>query len=175
MFNFSPFHVSKHIAIIMLLVCSFKVVLLLPRVKCPLYYKFPIDCSLIHLFKTNARPHVAFWHRFRPVSPRFRPSNQFSLSGKCFVWLFLDPPSIIHIIHDRIVNETDVLLLNCTGDGNPLPKISWSRLPDNITVSKVLKITGKQDEGLYRCIAENGVGNAATKDVYITVLCKSNS
>ena len=70
MFNFSPFHVSKHIAIIMLLVCSFMVVLLVPRVKCPLYYKFPIDCSLKHLFKTNARPHVAFWHRFRPVFAR---------------------------------------------------------------------------------------------------------
>ena len=97
-----------------------------------------------------------------------------SLSVKCFVWLFLDPPSITHIIHDRIVNETDVVLLNCTADGNPLPRINWTRLPDNITVSKVLNITGKQDEGLYRCTAKNGVGNAATKDVNITVLCKSN-
>ena len=97
-----------------------------------------------------------------------------SLSGKCFVWFFLDPPSITHIIHDRIVNETDVVLLNCTADGNPLPRINWTRLPDNITVSKVLNITGKQDEGLYRCTAKNGVGNAATKDVNITVLCKSN-
>ena len=98
-----------------------------------------------------------------------------SLSGKCFVWLFLDPPSITHIIHDRIVNETDVVLLNCTGDGNPLPTINWTRLSDNITVSKVLNIAGKQDEGLYRCSAENGIGNAATKDVNITVRCKSNS
>ena len=106
--------------------------------------------------------------------PRFRLSNQFSLSGKCFVWLFLDPPSITHVIHDRIVNETDVVLLNCTGDGNPPPLIRWTRLADNITVSKVLNITGEQDEGLYRCTAENGVGNAATKDVNITVLCKSN-
>ena len=98
-----------------------------------------------------------------------------SLTGKCFFWLFSDPPSITHIIHDRIVNETDVVLLNCTADGNPLPRINWTRLPDNITVSKVLNITGKQDEGLYRCTAENGVGNAATLDVKITVLCKSNS
>ena len=35
MFNFSPFYVSKHIAIIMLLVRSFMVVLLVPKVKCP--------------------------------------------------------------------------------------------------------------------------------------------
>ena len=98
-----------------------------------------------------------------------------SLTGKCFVWLFLDPPSITHIIHDRIVNETDVVQLNCTADGNPPPTISWTRLPDNNPISKVLNITSKQDEGLHRCTAENGVGNVATKDVNITVLCKSNS
>lgn len=85
------------------------------------------------------------------------------------------PSSITHIIHDRIVNETDVVQLNCTADGNPPPKIRWTRVPDNNPVSKVLNITGKQDEGLYRCTAENGVGNVATKDVNITVLCKSNS
>ena len=97
------------------------------------------------------------------------------LSSKCFVWLFSDPPSISHIIHDRIVNETDVAQLNCTADGNPLPSIRWTHVPDNNPVSKVLQITGKQDEGLYRCTAENGIGNAATQDVNITVLCKSNS
>ena len=92
-----------------------------------------------------------------------------------FCLVVSDPPSITHIIHDMIVNETDVVLLDCTADGNPLPTIRWTRLPDNITVSKVLLITGKQDEGLYRCTTENGVGNAATQDVNITVLCKSNS
>ena len=54
MFNFSPFYASKHIAIIMLLVCSFMVVLLVPNVKCPFYCKFPIDCSLIHDLKVVA-------------------------------------------------------------------------------------------------------------------------
>ena len=98
-----------------------------------------------------------------------------SLSGKCFVWLFLDPPRITYIIHDRIVNETDVVQLNCTADGNPHPKPRWTRLPGNNSVSKTLQITGKEDEGLYRCTAENGIGNAATQDVNITVLCKSNS
>ena len=98
-----------------------------------------------------------------------------SLSGKCFVWLFLDPPSITHIIHDRIVNETDVVRLNCTADGNPQPTIRWTHVPDNSPVFEVLQITGKQGEGLYRCTAENGVGNAATEDVNITVFCKSNS
>ena len=53
MFNFSPFYVSKHIAIIMLPVCSFMVVfnLLAVRIKCPFNRKFHIDCSQIHLLK----------------------------------------------------------------------------------------------------------------------------
>ena len=98
-----------------------------------------------------------------------------SFNGKCFVWLFSDPPSITHIIHDRIVNETDVVQLNCTADGNPQPTIRWTLVPDNSPVFKVLQIAGKQNEGLYRCTAENGVGNEATQDVNITVLCKLNS
>ena len=97
------------------------------------------------------------------------------VNGKCFFWLFSDPPSITHIIHDRIVNETDVVQLNCTADGSPLPTIRWTRVLDNNSVSKVLQIAGKQEEGLYRCTAENGIGNAAKQDVNITVLCKSNS
>ena len=89
--------------------------------------------------------------------------------------MFLDPPRITHIILDRIVNETDVVQLNCTADGNPQPTIRWTRVPDNNLELKVLNIAGKQEEGLYRCTAENGIGIAATQDVNITVLCKSNS
>lgn len=98
-----------------------------------------------------------------------------SLGGKCFVWLFPDSSSITRIIPDMIVNETDVVQLNCTADGNPRPETRWTRLPENNTVSKVLQITGKEDEGLYRCTAKNGIGYAATQDVNITVLRKSYS
>ena len=68
-----------------------------------------------------------------------------------------------------------VVQLNCTADGNPQPTIRWTRVLDNNSVSKVLQIAGKQEEGLYRCTAENGMRNAAKQDVNITVLCKSNS
>ena len=36
-----------------------------------------------------------------------------------------------------------------------------------------LTITGKQDEGGYRCTGDNKVGNPAASDVFITVQCKS--
>ena len=114
-------------------------------------------------------------HGHKDLQSTSRTLQLLSLSDKRFVWLFSDPPSITHIIHDRIVNETDVVQLNCTADGNPQPTIRWTRVPDNSPVPKVLQITGKQEEGLYRCTAENGVGTAATQDVNVTVLCKSNS
>ena len=98
-----------------------------------------------------------------------------SYIAKRFFSFGSDPPSITHIIHDRIVNETDVVQLNCTADDSPLPTIRWTRVLDNNSVSKVLQIAGKQEEGLYSCTAENGIGNAAKQDVNITVLCKSNS
>ena len=72
------------------------------------------------------------------------------------------------------------MLLNCTADGNPEPNITWNRLAGNGAVVHVgpaetyLNITGKQDEGGYTCIADNGIGNAAFSDVLnITVKCKS--
>lgn len=64
--------------------------------------------------------------------------------------------------------------LDCAADGNPEPTITWTRLSDNSVVAMPLKITGKQDEGAYRCTAGNGIGNPAKGNVFITVLCKSN-
>ncbi|XP_068733675.1 uncharacterized protein [Montipora capricornis] len=83
----------------------------------------------------------------------------------------LDPPKITSISLNQTVAEGDVVLLNCTADGNPKPNITWNRLSRNGVVVRVgpaekyLNITGKQDEGGYRCIADNGIGNAAFSDV----------
>ena len=38
-----------------------------------------------------------------------------------------------------------------------------------------LKITGRKDQGGYRCTAYNGIGDPDTADVFITVESKSNS
>ncbi|XP_068734399.1 MAM domain-containing glycosylphosphatidylinositol anchor protein 1-like [Montipora capricornis] len=80
-----------------------------------------------------------------------------------------DPSRIASISFNQTVAQEDVVLLNCTADGNPEPNITWTRLSDNSIVRMPLNITGKQDEGGYRCTAYNGIGNAATFDVLITV------
>ena len=97
------------------------------------------------------------------------------LTDKCFVRLFPDPPKITHIMNDTIVNDTDKVTLDCQADGYPSPTIRWVFVSNNSFVPGTFHIIGKQEEGFYRCIADNGVGNPATRDVYITVLRKSNS
>lgn len=67
------------------------------------------------------------------------------------------------------MNETDVVTLICLAEGLPTPNISWTRVSDDSSVPFPLTITGKQDEGGYRCSAKNGIGNPASQALYIIV------
>ena len=72
------------------------------------------------------------------------------------------------------MNEGDVLTLHCTACGDPTPKITWTRVSDNSSVVTFpLTISGKQDEGAYKCTADNGVGNAANRTVNVFVQSES--
>ncbi|XP_068732282.1 uncharacterized protein [Montipora capricornis] len=79
------------------------------------------------------------------------------------------PPNITDISADQTVNEGNDLTLNCTASGNPAPNTTWIKLTDNSIVTMPLTNIRRTDEGGYRCSASNGVGNLATKDVFITV------
>ena len=91
----------------------------------------------------------------------------------CFLNPLADPPSITNTSGNITVNETDQVTLNCTADGFPAPVYTWTRL-DNSSVPETFNITGKQDEGYYRCTADNGIGKAATGYIFITVKSESN-
>ena len=78
-------------------------------------------------------------------------------------------------MNDTIVNDTDKVTLDCQADGYPSPTIRWIFVSNKSFVPGTFRITGRQEEGFYRCIADNGVGNPATRDVFITVLRKSDS
>ena len=83
------------------------------------------------------------------------------------VSIFLDAPEITHISDSQTLHKEDQVTLNCTADGNPAPNITWTRVSDNSSVTFPLTITGKQDEGTYRCTADNGVGSPVTRDTSI--------
>ncbi|XP_068686976.1 tyrosine kinase receptor Cad96Ca-like isoform X2 [Montipora foliosa] len=84
----------------------------------------------------------------------------------------VDTPSNISASSDLNITAPANLILNCSADGKPEPSITWTRLSDNTEVTMPLSITGRQDEGDYRCTAANGVGTPLTKDVSIIVLLR---
>ena len=61
------------------------------------------------------------------------------------------------------------MTLTCTAYGDHTPNITWTRVSDNSVVAFPLTISGKQDEGVYKCTADNDVGNAAARTVNIFV------
>ena len=68
------------------------------------------------------------------------------------------------------VNQSDPVNLTCSGDGYPKPTITWTK--NNNIINKSFIVRGKRDEGLYVCTADNGIGNASSESVVVTVECK---
>ena len=83
----------------------------------------------------------------------------------------LDPPNITHISENMTVNQSDPVNLTCRADGNPKPTITWMK--NSKVINKSFIVRGKSAEGLYICTADNGIGKASSKPVFITVECKS--
>ena len=78
-----------------------------------------------------------------------------------------DAAKINYTSGNQTLNESDTLSPICMADGNPTPNINWARVSGNKAVSFPLDISGKQDEGGYRCNACNGVGSPDSRIVYV--------
>jgi len=92
----------------------------------------------------------------------------------------LSVPSLLQRPIDTTVNESHTAILNCTADGNPNPKVTWTRLSSSLLVGRhvvessgalIMKDVRPGDDGVYSCRAENLLGhvNASAK---LTVQCK---
>lgn len=79
-----------------------------------------------------------------------------------------------------IAEEGTPLILNCTATGCPTPNITWTKVGNSNALSKTkgnvlvyyfTRLT-KQNTGLYRCEANNGVGRTITDVIHVNVTCK---
>ena len=95
--------------------------------------------------------------------------NSFHLCDLCVAFLAV-PPAITNISGNQTATEGDSVTLNCEAAvGNPKPRITWTKVSDNTSVVTFPLVISRQDEGYFRCTADNDDGNPATKDVFLTV------
>ena len=92
----------------------------------------------------------------------------------------ISAPSLLQRPVGMTVNESQTVILKCSVDGNPSPKVTWSKLNSSLPVghhvvesrgSLIVKDVRPGDDGVYSCRAENLLGqvNASAK---LTVQCK---
>ena len=103
----------------------------------------------------------------------------------CFFSPIVDQPEITTDPGSTEIIERGDVTLTCSAVGNPTPSISWTKDGSlikaggdpriNITEKNTkLRITNlsRADDGQYRCVASNGLGNAISNPATVVVRCK---
>ena len=73
----------------------------------------------------------------------------------------------------------------CNASGNPLPRITWTINGNSVDTSNssrmnlfyegkqlTVKNVSRRNSGVYRCVAENSIGNVTSKGTTLRVYCK---
>jgi hypothetical protein len=92
------------------------------------------------------------------------------------------PPRIHYVTSNgRVeVKKGSTVKLECRASGNPVPKITWSRknnvLPSGDQTLQIPVLTldrvDRHQAGVYKCMANNGVGEDVTQEINLHVLCE---
>ncbi|CAN9510948.1 unnamed protein product [Ophioblennius macclurei] len=81
----------------------------------------------------------------------------------------LEPVSITEGLGNQLVSPGSSATFTCEAKGNPSPNVTWLFNADAIGPSRRVKISGSslvitdvtpQDEGVYQCLLDNGIGSA---------------
>lgn len=99
-----------------------------------------------------------------------------------FNFLILVPPTISRIPSAEIItlNEGDSLTVQCLAQGNPKPKLTWSKKGekaghttiDDLKSTLSLENVDESHSDTYSCTAKNGVGNPVTSEFQILIKFK---
>ena len=88
----------------------------------------------------------------------------------------LASPNITLVPENQTVDENGQVSERCEAEGHPPPKITWIKLLGNQKVqegnSMYIRDVQRSDQGRYRCVASNGVGQDDTADFTINVYCE---
>ncbi|KAL9975102.1 hypothetical protein ACROYT_G012218 [Oculina patagonica] len=106
-----------------------------------------------------------------PVGPRGPPGMK-GVKGE--PGQSISAPSLLQRPVGMTVNESQTAIMKCTADGNPSPKLTWSKLNSSLPVGRhivessgalIVKDVKPGDDGVYSCRAENLLGqvNASAK------------
>ncbi|TKS80715.1 Cell adhesion molecule-related/down-regulated by oncogenes [Collichthys lucidus] len=89
----------------------------------------------------------------------------------------LEPTSITEGLTNQLVSPGSSARFTCTAKGNPSPNVTWLFNADPITPSHRFQISGSslvitevtpQDEGVFQCLLDNGIGSAQSSGMLST-------
>ena len=91
----------------------------------------------------------------------------------------ISAPTLLQSPVGMTVNKSQTAILKCTADGNPSPRVTWSKLNSSLPVGRhvvessgalIVKDVRPGDDGVYSCRAKNLLGqvNVSAK---LTVQC----
>ncbi|XP_029027671.1 cell adhesion molecule-related/down-regulated by oncogenes [Betta splendens] len=89
----------------------------------------------------------------------------------------LEPASITEGLTDQLVSPGSSARFTCAATGNPSPNITWLLNADPVAASPRVQMSGSslvitdvspQDEGMYQCLLDNGIGSAQSHGMLTT-------
>ena len=88
---------------------------------------------------------------------------------------------------DATIVEGEDVVFSCMVDGNPSPRVTWTKNEENLNITANLRLTTsslnnnhsltitdvhRSDSGQYRCVIINSVGNLTSSAGNLNVQCK---
>ena len=153
--------------------------------------KYPYSLSLV---KSHVLKKLKKWKKWRGLwdMQRNKPVacdiHWFELTERnTYVFKFQVAPEIVENPKDVTIVEGKDVVFSCTVDGNPSPRVTWTKNEEKLNTTTNLQLTAsslnnnnsltirdvhRSDSGQYRCVIINSVGNITSSPRDLNVQCK---